>query len=172
MKIKDLPIELWKVTNYQNKLIEFERLETSGGESIPVKYSESLKKIKKEIKVYDEAFHLESLPDKLKRLYETIKENIQSRDGEIEFNSRRYYISLRKRKNFAFVKFQKKHIILVILLPKSKGEQLIKHYKLGTLSKSVQKYYNSPCFKVYVNNDGNLDEILNALMMAKENSIS
>jgi len=49
------------------------------------------------------------------------------------------------------------------MLPYETGNQLIKKHKLMQLSPSIQKFYNGPSFKVDLENEENLDEIMKAL---------
>jgi hypothetical protein len=41
-----------------------------------------------------------------------------------------------------------------------KEQTKIKKHKVTQLAESVQNFYNGPCFKVTLENDENLDEIL------------
>ena len=49
------------------------------------------------------------------------------------------------------------------MLPYEVGISLIKKHKLTQLSDSVQKFYNGPCFKLTLDNENNLEEVMKAL---------
>ena len=49
------------------------------------------------------------------------------------------------------------------MLPLKTGKQLITKHAITPLSEGVQDFYNGPCFKVEVENDKNLDEVLEIL---------
>ncbi len=112
---------------------------------------------------YSENFHTEDAEENISSTYEKIKNAVLKMDSDIKVNPQKYYISLRKKRNFAFVKIKKKKIHIVIMLPYETGNNLIKKHKLTQLHESVQKFYNGPCFKVTLENDENLDEVLKAL---------
>lgn len=112
---------------------------------------------------YTENFHLEDVEKDIIAVYEKIKNQILKLDSNIRMNPQKYYISLRKNRNFAFIKLRKKKIRITIMLPYEIGNALIKKHKLTQLSPSVQKFYNGSCFEVTIENDENIDEILKAL---------
>lgn len=112
---------------------------------------------------YSENFHTEDVEENISSTYEKIKSAVLKMDSDIKINPQKYYISLRKNRNFAFVKLKKKKMHIVIMLPYETGNNLIKKHKLTQLHESVQNFYNGPCFKVTLENDENLDEVLKAL---------
>jgi predicted transport protein len=112
---------------------------------------------------YSEIFHTEGIEEKTKSLYEKIKDNLQKINANIKINPQRYYISIKDKRNFAFIKLRKKKISIVILLPYEKGKILINKIKIGQLAESVQRFYNRPCFQVILENEENLGEVIEAL---------
>jgi len=115
---------------------------------------------------YTEEFHLEGVEPKIKSIYEKIKNYIISFDSNIKINPQKYYISLRKNKNFAFMKIRKKKIQIIIMLPVETVNNSIKYYKITKLSEGVQNFYNGPCFMVTLDDDRYLNEIYNLLQEA------
>ena len=109
---------------------------------------------------YTESFHTEDVELKITPVYEKIKSAVLKMDSSIQVNPQKYYISLRKNRNFVFVKIKKKKMHIVVMLPYERGTSLIKKHKVTQLAESVQNFYNGPCFKVTLENDENLDEIL------------
>uniref|UniRef100_A0A832DKJ2 DUF5655 domain-containing protein n=1 Tax=Ignavibacterium album TaxID=591197 RepID=A0A832DKJ2_9BACT len=112
---------------------------------------------------YSEKFHTEDVEQNISLTYEKIKSAVLKMDANIKVNPQKYYISLRKNRNFAFVKIKKKKMHIVIMLPYETGNSLIRKHKLTQLHESVQNFYNGSCFKVTLENDENLDEVLKAL---------
>lgn len=112
---------------------------------------------------YTESFHTEDIASNITIVYEKIKIAMNKLNANIKTNPQRYYISLRDKKNFAFLELRKKKMHIVIMLPYEKGIYLIKKHKLTQLVESIQKFYNGPCFSVTLLDDSNLDEILKAL---------
>jgi len=115
---------------------------------------------------YTEGYHLEGVNDTVNTIYKRIKESIIEFDSDIKINPQRYYISLRKRRNFAFIKIKNKKLHIVVTLPFEQGSLVIKKHKLTQLSESVQDFYNGPCFKVTLEDENNFDEIIAALKEA------
>ena len=114
--------------------------------------------------VYSESFHLEGVDDKVIAIYIRIKEALIDKIPTLQFNSQRYYISLRKKRNFAFLKIRKKKIGIVAMLKEEKIREKIKKHEISSLTESVQKFYNGPCARIEFENDKNLDEIINLLI--------
>ena len=112
---------------------------------------------------YTENFHTEGVEKIIASTYEKIKNAIIQIGQNIKINPQRYYISLRKNKNFAFIKIKREKLHIVIMLPYETGNILIKKHKLTQLHESVQNFYNGPCFKVTLENEDNIEEILKAL---------
>lgn len=113
---------------------------------------------------YSEDYHIDDLPDNIKKLYRELKQHLLNNISELNFNSQRYYISLRKKRNFAFLKFRKKKIAVVAMMEESKIKERIKHYNVATLAPSVQKFYNGACARIDLTDDKHLDEVLKLLI--------
>ncbi|MEM2139213.1 MAG: DUF5655 domain-containing protein [Candidatus Woesearchaeota archaeon] len=112
---------------------------------------------------YSENFHTEDVEETIASVYEKVKNAVLKIDTNIKVNPQKYYISLRKKKNFAFIIIKKKRMNIVIMLSYETGASLIKKHKLTQLHESVQNFYNGPCFKVTLENEDNLEEVLKAL---------
>ncbi len=112
---------------------------------------------------YDEAYHLETGNEEVKKVYYNIKNKLQEIDKELIFNPQHYYISIVKKRNFAYIQIRKTKMHIVITLPYSEGQKFIKNHKITTLSKGIQKFYNSDCFRLTIENSDNLDEVITLL---------
>jgi predicted transport protein len=112
---------------------------------------------------YSENFHLEDVDKGIVATYERIRDQMIRLDSGIRINPQKYYISIRKKKNFAFISLRKKKMSIVIMLPYETGNSLIKQHKLTQLSEGVQSFYGGPCFRVTIENEKNTDEIVRAL---------
>jgi len=119
---------------------------------------------------YSENFHIEDTERDIVQAYERIKNAILGLDPEVKINPQKYYLSLRKNKNFAFMKFRRKYMMIIIMLPFETGNSIIKKHKLTQLSQSVQDFYNGPCFRVTLEDGKDLDEIINVLKEAYSQS--
>jgi len=154
---KIVKVEILKKYTFDEKSIfimspDFENIgfiETPSREDIEEKYTEN--------------FHLQDIDENVVTVYDKIKNEVMKLDPNIKVNPQKYYISLRKNRNFAFLTFRKKKMHAVIMLPYETGATIIKNHKISQLSEAIQKFYNGPCFRVTLRNKENLDEILDAL---------
>lgn len=79
IEFKDLPIELHEVKKYSNKIILFNKIETTEKtESITkiVRRNPTAREIVQEIKLYSEEAHLEGTDENIRSLYHELKNNI------------------------------------------------------------------------------------------------
>ncbi len=119
---------------------------------------------KKEKSVYTEQFHLEDINESTLAIYKELKDKLVEKISLLNFNSQRYYISLRIQKNFAFLKIGKKKIGITTLLEEEKIRERISKHTVTTLSEGVQHFYNGPCARIEVINNKNLDEVISLLV--------
>ncbi|MEF8812032.1 MAG: DUF5655 domain-containing protein [Bacteroidales bacterium] len=112
---------------------------------------------------YDENFHLSNVLPSTYKLYQNFKELITQKIENVKFNPQRYYISLRKRKNFAFLKIRRKKIAVVAMMDEQKVRNKIKSHDVVSLSESVQKFYNKPCARIDIFKNQNLEEVVDLL---------
>jgi len=118
----------------------------------------------KEKSTYSEQFHLEDIKEDTLATYNELKEKLFEKIPTLNFNSQRYYISLRKKRNFAFLKIRKKKIGIIAMLKEEKIREKIKKHEVTTLTESVQKFYNGPCARIEITDNKNLDEIIDLLV--------
>ncbi len=162
---KDIAIELWEVKRYEKDLISINQIrKSSSAESIkPITSSTNqLDAVTKEIKVYNEAYHLENYPDKIKELYETFKDAILALADDIEVVPKKLYIAFKKDKNIADIVTLKKGIKLFINLPKGKLEDSKK------LMRDVSNtgHWGNGDYEVVITNDDNLEYLLYLIKQA------
>ena len=125
INFKDLPIELWEISKYENDLIQFLRLKSH-------KNSESIKKISKsnnivsdvtrEVKVYTEEDHLNNCSEEIKSIYNELKNQILSIDDNIEVIPKKQYVAFKSGRNFAYFVVKKQKIKLYLNLSKNSLE--------------------------------------------------
>lgn len=113
---------------------------------------------------YSEEYHLDGITPAIKELYDTIQESLYKQIKDLKYNPQRYYISLRKKRNFAFIQVRKTKIRLVAMLEQSKIEEKIKHHKISALAVGVQKFYNGPCAAIHIADKTHIDEIIKLLV--------
>lgn len=123
INFKDLPIELWEISRYENDLIQYTRLRShENSESINKisKKSDVVEKVSSEVKVYTEEDHLSHCSEEIKSLYEELKSQILSIDENIEVIPKKKYIAFKADRNFVDILPQKSKIKFWLNL--SKGQ--------------------------------------------------
>ena len=120
--------------------------------------------VQKEKSAYTEQFHLEDINEAILSTYQKLKEQLLEKIPLVNFNSQRYYISLRIKRNFAFLKIRKKKIGIIVMLEEETIREKIKKHAVTTLSEGVQNFYNGPCARVEIINSKNLEEVINLLI--------
>ncbi len=113
---------------------------------------------------YSEQFHLEGINKDTLIIYNELKTKLLEKIPKLNFNSQRYYISLRKKRNFAFLKIRKNKIGIIIMYEEAKIREKIKKHEITSLAESVQKFYNESCARVEIVDNKNLDEIIDLLV--------
>ena len=123
INFKDLPIELWEISRYENDLIQYTRLRShENSESINKisKKSDVVEKVSSEVKVYTEEDHLSHCSEEIKSLYDELKSQILSIDENIEVIPKKKYIAFKADRNFVDILPQKSKIKFWLNL--SKGQ--------------------------------------------------
>lgn len=122
INFRDLPIELWEISVYENGMVLMDSITTPEGSESIEKISprgESFKEVAREIKVYSEQDHLNGLPEEISELYENLKMRIISLGG-VMIVPKKHYIGFKTEKNFVDIHPQKSQI--KIWLNMKKGE--------------------------------------------------
>ncbi len=117
---------------------------------------------------YSESYHLEDASEEIKNLYQQIKTKLLSKYPDIIINPQKHYLSLKKKRNFAFFDIRRTKLRIVPMLPKEEGDALLSMTPTGSLAESVQKFYNGPCFQLFVTENNQVDEVVSLLLKAYE----
>lgn len=115
---------------------------------------------------YDEQFHLGGVEIQVANAYKKIKDAMLSFDSSIKINPQKYYISFWKKKNFAFFRIRKKKLHIALMLPFDWGKINIRKHSIKEYPESVQRFYNGPCFRITIENETEIDEVIAALREA------
>ena len=108
---------------------------------------------------YPESYHLEGATAKVKEIFSRIKAIAANLDASLVFNPQKYYISIKAGKNIAFIVVRIKKVRFIAMMPEDEIRKCVKHHSVTTLSAPVQKFYNSPCADVAIENLDHMDEI-------------
>ena len=89
---------------------------------------------------YDEAHHTDGINDSIVSIYQELKDRVLLIDPNLIFNPTKYYISIKGRKNFAFIKIRKKRITLIPLVPEDEIRKRVTKYQVKSLPQSVKDF--------------------------------
>ncbi len=110
IEFKDLPIELWQVSKYENNTILFNQLKASNtSESITTVSGRSkvVHDVNKQVKVPTEEEHLKKAEPNIKEIYNELRERILHLDSNIEIKPYVVSISFKIDKDIVHFGFQK-----------------------------------------------------------------
>ena len=160
---KGVTIELWEVKKFENQTVSITPIKRSkSAESIkPItQQNKELKAVQDEIKVYTEDDHLIRPTDKIKELYELLRNRIITLADDIEVVPQKIYIAFRKdKKNFTYLHLQRKNIKIWLNAPW--GE--IADSKGISSDVSNKGHYGYGDYEIKMKDDTQLEYILSLL---------
>ena len=109
-----MPFDLIKATKYENDIVEFDKI--SKNPNLKASFTpntEIMKEVEKEIKVYTEEDHLNKAPEKIKELYQNLKEEILNL-GDIDIEYKKLYIAFKGNTNIVDIEVYSSKIKLFI----------------------------------------------------------
>lgn len=117
---QNIPFELYKVTRYEDDIVDIEKIEKTSKERMDKSiFSELLttKDNKEEIKVYTEEDHLEKCSEKVKGIYYSLKDKILEL-GDIDLDIKKVYIAFKGIRNIVDLEIYKNFIQVNINMKK------------------------------------------------------
>lgn len=166
---KDVPFELWEIKRFEGDLISMTQHKSDSSESISSIEKDSsgvISKVSKEVKVYDEDYHLtrsKNRPEWVVELYQELKDRIlQMDDVQIKVNG--LYISFKKDEP------------IVDVLVFDNGLALILNVKSGQLKDpnglakdvSQKNHQGTGDYKVVIDAESDLDEVMYLIKQTNE----
>jgi len=167
INFKDLPIELWEISKYENNLIQYTRLKSHEN-------SESIKKISKtnnivsnvtnEVKVYTEDDHLGNCSEEIRLLYRELKTQILSIDDNIEIVPKKKYIAFKVERNFVDILPQKSKIKFWLNLAKGQLKDV------GSIARdvSIVGHWGNGDYEISFSNSDELPVLLSLIKQSYE----
>lgn len=119
--------------------------------------------VEKEELEYTEDVHLQKVSDNVKEIYNTIKIQLQEFQPGLIFNPQKYYISIKSKRNIAFLIFRRKKIKLVVKQSEEDTRKEINNHAVKTLAASVQRFWNGPSCAIILESTDNLEEVTTLL---------
>jgi len=159
INFKDLPIELWEISKYENNIILFNQLkspETSESITKVSPKSDIVQKVSREIKVYTEEDHLQGIPEDIVGTYEELKERILNLGDNIEIRPRKHYIGFIANTTFVDIHPQKSQIKIWVNL--NKGD--LDDPKEITRDVSNIGHWGNGDYEIIIKPDSDLDYLI------------
>ena len=161
INFKDLPIELWEIKRFNNKTVNYTKIQTAGAqESVKTisRQDETIEKVSKEIKVYSEEEHIISATDEIKELYFKFKNSILNID-ELEVQPKQRYIAFVGDTNVVDIEIQKNALKMHINMKKGQLDDS----KNLTRDVSQIGHFGNGDFELQIRNDENLEYIMSLI---------
>lgn len=115
---KNIPVDLIKVTRYEDDIIEIDFIKKTSNVKIQDVQMESIQSdVNKEIVVYTEEDHLNKASDNIKKLYEELKNRILELD-DIDVEAKKLYIAFKGMKNITDIEIHKNKLKIYINMKK------------------------------------------------------
>lgn len=115
---KNIPIDLVKVTRYEEDIIEINFIKKTSNVKVQDIQSESIQnEVNKEIIVYTEEDHLSKVSDDIRNIYEKFKNRILELD-DIDLEAKKLYIAFKGTRNIIDIEFHKNKLKVYINMKK------------------------------------------------------
>ena len=115
---KNIPVDLVKVTRYEDNIIEIEFIKKTSNIKVQDIQTESIQNdVNKEIIVYTEEDHLSKASDDIRNIYEKLKNRILELD-DIDVEAKKLYIAFKGSRNITDIEFHKNKLKVYINMKK------------------------------------------------------
>ncbi len=169
INFKDLPIELWEITQFDNNNIAYNQIKTSNTKESIKTISQTnnfTSQVNKEVKVYTEDESLQIASDEIKELYEKYKVAILNLDDNIEIKPKKFYIAFVASSNIVDIHIQKNSLKMWINLKKG----LLDDSKNITKDVSNIGHWGNGDYELQLKSDDNFEYILSLVRQSLEKS--
>ncbi len=166
MGFKDLPIELWEVTQYENETILFDQIRVSEkSESIKtIKKDEKTAVVSREIKQYSVEDHFKPQWEKTKAIYDLFSERMLELDPRFRANPKKIYIGFNIDRNNV-VNVQPKAAKVLLHLLRVQPKDLNDPEKKTRYMNHSYDWYHQHVTQFDIKNE---DDVEYAIMLAKQ----
>ena len=163
-KLNNAPFSLYKFSKYGEDMFSLEKIEYKSKDKTDFKELNlglDSKEVTEQIKVYSEEDHLKDKPQKIKDLYQLVKDAILSLDGDIAVEPKKFYIAFKGKTNICDLEIQKSAIKVAINLNIG---QIDDPFKIATVmvyeDGKPKGHLGNGDFQVMVNNAEMIDKLM------------
>lgn len=159
INFKNVPFELWEITQFQNHTIGLNRIETNSEVDINTTSTDEksvVKQVSKEIVTIDEDFHLgksSNRPDSVVELYYKLKERILQMGDDIEVRYNKQTINFKRYSVFTDLIIYNKGVVVVINLKKGELDDPLRK----TEDLSGKGHWGNGDYKLLVKSEDDLE---------------
>lgn len=158
---KNIPVDLVKVTRYENDIVYIDFIKKTGNVKIEEFGIENeQREVNREIKVYTEEDHLNRVSESTQKLYELIKNKILELD-DIDIDVKKVYIAFKGRRNIVDIEFNQNKLKVYINLKKGKLDDPL------NIAQDITKigHWGNGDYRIEISSE---DDIDNAMSLIKQ----
>ena len=153
---KNIPVDLVKVTRYEDNIIEIEFIKKTSNVKVQDIQTESIQNdVNKEIIVYTEEDHLSKASDDIRNIYEKLKNRILELD-DIDVEAKKLYIAFKGSRNITDIEFHKNKLKVYINMKKGSLNDPLK------IAKDISNtgHWGNGDYCVTINSEDEIDNII------------
>ena len=154
--LKNIPIDLVKVTRYDEDIIEIDFIKKTSNVKVQDIQMESIQNdVNKEIIVYTEEDHLSKVSYDIKNIYEKLKNIILELD-DIDLEAKKLYIAFKGSRNITDIEFHKNKLKVYINMKKGSLNDPLK------IAKDISNtgHWGNGDYCVTINSEDEIDNII------------
>lgn len=159
INFKNVPFELWEITQFQNDTIGLNKIETNSEVNINTTSTDEksvVKRVSEEIVTINEEYHLgksTNRPDSVVELYHKLKERILQMGDDIEVRFNKQTINFKRYSVFTDLIIYNKGLVVVINLKKGELEDPLSK----TEDVSEKGHWGNGDYKFLVKSEGDIE---------------
>lgn len=159
INFKNVPFELWEITQFQNDTIGLNKIETNSEVNINTTSTDEksvVKRVSDEIVTINEEYHLEkstNRPDSVIELYHKLKERILQMGDDIEVRFNKQTINFKRYSVITDLIIYNKGVVVVINLKKGELEDPLSK----TEDVSEKGHWGNGDYKLLVKSEGDIE---------------
>ena len=153
---KNIPVDLVKVTRYEEDIIDIDFIKKTSNVKVQELNMEPIQKdVNKEVIVYTEEDHLEKVSDKVKLLYENLKNRILELD-DIDLDVKKKYIAFKGNRNVVDIVLYKNKVIVYFNMKKGTLNDPL------NLTEDISNlgHWGNGDYRTNIENDDDIDNVI------------
>ena len=153
---KNIPVDLVKVTTYEENIVEIDFIKKMSNVKIQDIQTDSIQnEVNNEIIVYTEEDHLSKVSENIRNIYEKLKNRISELD-DIDVEAKKLYIAFKGSRNITDIECHKNKLKIYINMKKDSLNDPLK------IAKDISNtgHWGNGDYCVEINNEDDIDNII------------